>query len=366
MRPIVLAFLLVAAVPAVGQEPSDPRRAFDPAADDPGVLADLTARAAAEGRLTEFRGWLDSLRTSGAAGPHALAYWGALSLQSGGSPDTVAVAFAGHLAGRPEDVRSLRAFVEVLEANGALEAADRLRRIGAPGAAIGGLPAPRDPGAPPGLPPELERARRVGDVDAVGLALDRAIADGLPPTRVAVLKGDLYLARGVPDSAVGAYASAVGASPRPEAIQALGRVRLVQAVQRGGPGEGFLAALGGVLVLAAADPATATVRLDSLAGSAFASDSAGIARALLAGAAAEWLGEAGDPAGASAALEAAARDAGDEAAGLLLLAGRWAREAGEDDRARSLWRQVVDRHPGTPHDLEARRLLSEPGAGGAR
>ncbi|MGH7543969.1 MAG: hypothetical protein ACREK7_08505 [Gemmatimonadota bacterium] len=362
MRALVLILLLAAALPAAGQESSDPRRAFDPATDDPGVIAELAARAAAEGRLAEFRGWLDSLRVSGAAGPHALAYWGALSLQSGGSPDTVAVAFARHLAGRPDDAGSLRAFVEVLDANGALEAADRLRRMGASSATIAELPPPRDPGPAVGLPPELERARRAGDVAAMRKALDRAIADGLPPTRVAVLRGDLYLARGVPDSAVGAYASAVGAAPRPEAIQALGRVRLVLAVQRSGPEEGFLATLGGALVSAPADPAAASARLDSLAGAAFASDSAGIARALLAGSAAEWLGEAGDPAGASAALEAAALDAGAEGAGLLLAAGRWAREAGEDDRARSLWREVVDRHPGTPHDLEARRLLSEAGA----
>jgi tetratricopeptide (TPR) repeat protein len=366
VRALVLVFLVAAALPAEGQEPSDPRRAFDPGADDPGVLADLAARAAAEDRLPEFRGWLDSLRTIGAAGPHALAYWGALSLQSGGSPDTVAVAFARHLAGRPGDAGSLQAFVEVLEANGALEAAGRLRRIGAPGTAIDAVPPPRDPGAATELPPELERARREGDAEAIEQALARAVAEGLPLTRVAVLRGDLYLARGVPDSAIGAYASAVGAAPRPEAIQALGRVRLVQAVQRGGPGRGFLAALGGVLVAAPADPATAAARLDSLAGSAFASDSAGIARALLAGAAAAWLGEAGDPAGASAALEEAARGAGDEGAGLLLAAGRWAQEAGDNDRARILWREVVDRHPGTPHDLEARRLLSEAGAGGAR
>lgn len=355
------ALLLFTAVSAAAQEPSDPRRGFDPAADDPRVLADLAAGAAAEGRLAQFRDWLDSLRVSGTAGPRALAYWGALTLQTGGSPDTVAIAFARRVANRPDDVGSLRAFIEVLEANGALEAADRLRRIGGSGAVIAGLPAPRDP-VPMDLPPELERARRAGDVDAVGRTLDRAVAGGLPPTRVAVLRGDLYLARGVPDSAVGAYASAVGASPRPEAILALGRVRLVQAVQRGGPPEGFLAALGAALVLAPADPAAAAERLDALANAAFVSDSAGIARALLAGTAAEWLGEAGDPEGASAALEAAARDAGDEGAGLLLLAGRWAREAGEDDRARSLWRRVIDHHPGTPHDLEARRLLSEPGA----
>lgn len=362
MRALVLILLLAAAVPCAAQEP---RRAFDPAADDPGLLADLAARAAAEGRLAEFRGWLDSLRTSGVAGPHALAYWGALSLQSGTPPDSVAVAFARHLAGRADDIRSLEAFVEVLEANDALEAADRLRRLGAPGATIAELPAPRDP-APVEPPPEIERARRAGDVEGVERALDRALSDGLSPTRVAVLRGDLMLARGVPDSAVGAYASAVGAAPRTEAIQALGRVRLVQAVLRGGPGEGFLNALGSVLVLAPAGPTAAAARLDSLAGSAFASDSAGVARALLAGAAGEWIGEAGDPAGASAALEAAARDAGDEGAGLLLSAGRWAREAGDGDRARSLWREVVDRHPGTPHDLEARRLLSETQAGASR
>jgi hypothetical protein len=364
VKTLALVLLLVA-LPAAAQEPSDPGRAFDPAADDPGILADLAARAAATGDLVEFRTWLDSLRTAGIAGPHALAYWGALALQSGSPPDTVAIAFARHLAGRPDDMGSLQAFVEVLEANGALDAADRLRGIGASGVTIA-EPAERwDPG-PAELPPDLERARRAGDVEAVERALERAIADGLPPTRVAVLQGDLMLARGVPDSAIGAYASAVGAAPRAEAIQALGRVRMVHAVRRGGPGEGFLNALGAVLVAAPADPATATGRLDSLAGSAFASDSAGVARALLTGLAAEWKGEAGDPAGASLTLETAARAAGHEGAGLLLAAGRWALEAGEGDRARALWREVVDRHPGTPHDLEARRLLSEPGAGESR
>jgi hypothetical protein len=364
VKTLALALLLLA-VPAVAQEPPDPRRAFDPAVDDPGVLAELASRAVGEGALGGFRVWLDSLRVSGAAGPHALAYWGALSLQSGGSPDTVAVAFARHLAGRPDDAGVLRAFVDVLEANGAVEAADRLRRIGASGVSIAELTETWDPG-PAELPPDLERAQRAGDAAAVKQALERAIAEGLPPTRVAVLQGDLMLARGVPDSAVGAYASAVGAAPRAEAIQALGRVRLVQAVQRGGPGDGFLSALGALLVQAPADPVAAAARLDSLAGAAFASDSAGIARALLTGVAAEWKGEAGDPAGASRVLEAAARDAGSEGAGLLLAAGRWAREAGEEGRALSLWRQVVDCHPGTPHDLEARRLLSEPGGGASR
>lgn len=359
MKRFVLACLLLTAVPAAGQEPPG----FDPAADDPGVLAGLAAAAAEAGRLAEFRGWLDSLRLAGAAGPNALAYWGALSLQSEIPADTVAVAFARHLAGRRDDVRSFRAFVGVLEANGALEAADRLRRIG-PGAALAELPPARVPAA--GIPPEVEHARSTGDVEEVARALDRAVADGVPPTRVAVLRGDLYLARGVADSALGAYASAVGAAPRIEAIQALGRVRLVQAIRRGGPAEELLPALGAALVLAPADPRAAAARLDSLAGSPFGSDSAGIARALLTGAAAEWLGEAGDPVAASTALEAAAGDAGDEGAGLLLAAGRWAREAGEEDRARSLWRLVVDRYPGTPHDLEARRLLSEVAAGEAR
>lgn len=364
MRTLALALLLVAA-PAVAQEPADPGQAFDPAADDPGILAELAARAAAEGGLAGFRGWLDSLRISGAAGPHALAYWGALSLQAGTPPDTVAVVFARHLAARPDDVASLRRFVEVLEANGALEAAGRLRGIGASGPPVAGLE--EGPESDPAeLPARLERARRAGDLGQIERALERAILGGLPPTRVAVLQGDLLLARGVPDSAVGAYASAVGAAPRAEAIQALGRVRLVQAIQRGGPGGALLSALGAVLVQAPADPPAAAARLDSLAGSALAGDSAGVARALLRGLAAEWTGEAGDPAGASQALEAAARDAGDEGAGLLLAAGRWARDGGDEDRARALWREVVARHPGTPHDLEARRLLSEVRPGASR
>lgn len=347
--------------PAWPQEPNAaPVRAFDPARDDPAVLAGLAAEASAAGELRGFRAWLDSLRVAGTAGRHALAYWGALSLQLGFDPDSVAAAYELFLTAAPDpEVRA--ALAGVLEANAAIAEAEALRRKAAPrDSADHAADFPSDPGD--GIPLEIEEARRTGDPEAVRRALTGVLAAGFPPGRIAVLRGDLHLALGTPDSAVGAWAAAVGAAPRPEALEALGRVRLVRSLQRAGLGADFLTALGRTLLLAPDDPASAS-GLDSLAmvaRSAGAPDSTATARALLAGLAAERVGEAGEPARASRALEAAAQGAGPESASLLLAAGRWARAAGEEKRAQALWREVVERHPGTPDDLEARRLLSAP------
>lgn len=362
----VLAGVLALAGPSMAQDGAsgNPFRVFDPARDDPAVLAGLAAEASRDGTLPRLRAWLDSLRVAGATGRHALAYWGALSLQMRVDPDSVAAAFGRHVMDHPEDPEALAVFVGVLEANSAIDEAETLqRRAGRDGMAntAGEYSAVRDGS----IPAELEEARRSGDPEIVGRALERALAAGLQPARVAVLRGDLHLARGAPDSAIGVWAAAVGAAPRPEALESLGRIRLVRSLQRAGMRPSFLTRLGRTLVSAPADPSAAAARLDSLA-QTLEGNPSGVARGLLAGVAAERLGEAGEPGEASRVLEAAARDAGPEGAGLLLAAGRWARTAGEEERARELWRAVVRRHPGTPDDLEARRLLEEAGTGRGR
>ena len=368
LRLLVLAVLLVVSLPnppasaQAGLGGDDSRRAFDPARDDPTVLAEWAAQASREGTLAELQAWLDSLRVSGSAGRNALMYWGALSLQRRVAPDSVAAAFMRYLAAHPDDAEALTAFAEVLEANAAIDQAEALRR--AAGRGVGG---PDAGGGVLGSPQleaqavELERARRSGDVKVVRQALERAIAGGLSPARLAVPRGDLYLARGAPDSALGAYAAAVGAAPRAEALEALERLRLVRSLQQVRIGPGVLATLGAILVTAPADLRAAVARLDSLAQvvAGAARDSTAVQVSLLAGLKGEWLGRLGQAAEASRTLEAAAEHAGFEGAGLLLAAGRWARVAGDEERARRLWRGVVELHPGTPHDLEARRLLSE-------
>ncbi len=370
----VLVALAVLAGSSMAQEraPSDdPFGAFDPARDDPAILAGLAAEASRAGTLPELRAWLDSLRVEGRAGEHALVYWGALSLRARIDPDSVAAVFGRHLAEHPGASAALAAFIRVLEANAAIDEADWLRRaVAQPGAVSETIGSPAS-GATESLVADLEEARRSDDLENVRRALERAIAAGLPPTRVALLRGDLQLARGQPDSAAGVWASAVGAAPRPEALAALGRVRLVQSLRRAGAGAKVLAILGRILVVAPADPRVASASLDSLAmivsrTAGQSGDSTGVASALLAGLAAESVGQADEPLEASRALEAAARGAGPEGAELLLAAGRWARAAREEERARGLWRQVVERYPGTPHDLEARRLLSEPEPGRRR
>ena len=74
-------------------------------------------------------------------------------------------------------------------------------------------------------------------------------------------------------------------------------------------------------------------------------------------------GRAGDAAGASEDLERAAKTvkSAGEIPALLLAAGRWAEAAGDTERARRLWRSVVDDHASTPYALDARRRLAEGG-----
>jgi len=203
------------------------------------------------------------------------------------------------------------------------------------------------------------------DTTALADALARARGRLADAQLVALRAGDMWLARGAPDSAVASYARAVEPARAGElgsaALEALARIRLVRALGRA-PAPA-LSALGALLVEAPAEPGAAVGRLDSLIGSLGLADSSA-ARPLAAALAAEWRGQAGDPAGASAALEAAAATAGDESPALLLAAGRWAAAASEDERARELWRAVVERYGESPYALEARRLLARPAGEG--
>lgn len=212
---------------------------------------------------------------------------------------------------------------------------------------------------------ELAQARG----DSATAAAERRRAAGDADTALAALAaGDLVLAEGRPDSALAAYArAAADDAPPPVAIEALARARLVQALMRAGTGPAIHIAVGRNLVGAPAGPSAAAAGFDSLAAAIGDGDSLGIARSLLAGLAGEWRGRAGDPVGASATLEQAARaDTGGEAAGLLLAAGRWAEKAGDGQRAAALLREVVERYGGSPYALEARRLLAvDPPSGNA-
>ena len=69
------------------------RSTFDPSADDPRQLAALAGAASAAGDLSRFHLFLDSLVAVDAAGPHALRTWGAVGLQLGVEPDSVARRF---------------------------------------------------------------------------------------------------------------------------------------------------------------------------------------------------------------------------------------------------------------------------------
>lgn len=203
-----------------------------------------------------------------------------------------------------------------------------------------------------------EVALAAGDREALEAALADA-AEGAEPSVLAVPRGDLWLARSRPDSAMAAYRRGIDAgTSRPAGLAALGRVRLLQALSREGDAAA-IAAVGEALLDAPAEPATAPARLRTLASEFAARGSAGVAAALLEGLAGDWEGRAGDPAGASRSLERAARRIPGEAPALLLAAGTWAAEAGEPERARELWREVALDHATTPYALEARRLLAE-------
>jgi tetratricopeptide (TPR) repeat protein len=507
------------------------RSAWDPAADDVAILAEL-AGAAAEGRdLPRFHAFLDSVVRADDAGPNALRYWGAVGLQLGASPDSVAarlaaaidpdtsvatlVEFVGLLeaydavnpalglldAARTAGARASRvalvrgqvlarsgdrdgavdAWLLAIESEGdeALAAAARIGDLAADGQALPdgtlerveslrevvegdaaaavamlavrihaaegrwdearesagdpalegtsrgealreiarkargageleparealialvalGPPAARtedrlalgevedalgDPeaaaasfeqarlGGAPGaraleIAAELETARASGDPGILARAVDQAVAAGADPAILSVPMGDLLLSRSRPDSALAAYAAGIDEGRvGPAELEALARVRLVQALAQSGSSAVTAAELGDALVRAPADPAAASARLADLAGTLGSADTLDVARSLVRALAAEWRGRAGDAAGASEDLEraaAAARSPG-EIPALLLAAGHWAEAAGDTERARRLWRWVVDDHASTPYALDARRRLAEGG-----
>jgi tetratricopeptide (TPR) repeat protein len=207
-------------------------------------------------------------------------------------------------------------------------------------------------------------ARASGDPERVALALRQAVAAGADPASVAVPRGDLLLSRSRADSALTAYAEGVREGPVGAAgLEALSRVRLAQALVRTGTARPVVAEIGDALVRAPSDPAVASVRFAELAGRLGDGDTLAVARSLVQALSAEWKGRAGDAAGASEALERAAREARSptEIPALLLDAGRWAQAAGDPERARRLWRAVVEEHASTPYALDARRRLSEGG-----
>jgi hypothetical protein len=211
---------------------------------------------------------------------------------------------------------------------------------------------------------ELEAARANGDPEVLARAVDDALAAGADPAILAVPLGDLLLSRSLPDSALSAYAAGIDEGPvGPGELEALARVRLAQSLAQSGSPAATAAELGDALVRAPADPAGASERLADLAATLGAGDTLDVARSLLLALAAEWRGRAGDPAGASEDLERAAEAAksAGEIPALLLAAGRWAEAAGDTERARRLWRSVVDEHASTPYALDARRRLAEGG-----
>lgn len=511
-RAVAITALLVAlATPvASAQDWERHRAAWDPAEDDLAILSGLATAAAELGDLPRFHALLDSLVGEGRAGPNALRYWGAIGLQLGAPPDSVAATFAASLD-PAVTARGLLELAGVLEAHEAVEPALRLleaasaagvppgrvalvrgqllarsgdpegaveawlRALDAGGddaiaaaarigdlAAAGGAPAgtiervgaiepaadgrlaaatatlrarlhaadgnwgealeaagdpalaaeargdalrsvagaAREDGAPAVArdalralvalgPPaarvedrlalgevedelggpsasehaaEVEAARASGEPERVAGAVEQALAAGADPATVAVPRGDLYLARSHPDSALAAYAAALSETPvGPAGLEALSRVRLLQALSRSGTRDPVVAELGAVLVGAPAEPAAAAERLAGLAERLGEADSLDVARALVRALAAEWRGRAGDPAGASRALEDAAGEAksAGEVPALLLAAGRWADAAGDREGARRLWRAVIEEHPSTPYALDARRRIAE-------
>lgn len=336
---------------------------------------------------------------SAAGGPAASAL-AALRVRAGiaaGAWEAAIGATADPALGPTERAATLRALAVAARDAGALgparEAIEALRSLGPPyarpgdrelladvasrqGDVVGAAAAWRDaaaaaaagPDSPdpdltrPGPADPVTRARDAlerGDREALVAALEAATSSGVDPAALAVPRGDLWLARGRPDSAMAAWQRGIEAgTSRPAGLAALGRARLLQALGREGAEADDLTEVGEALLAAPAEPTGAAERLQGLARRAAARDSAGVAAAILEGLAAEWEGRAGDPSGASRSLERAARDTPVEAPALLLAAGRWADRADETERARALWREVALEHPSTPYALEARRLLA--------
>jgi tetratricopeptide (TPR) repeat protein len=492
------------------------RLAFDAQRDDRVVLAAMSQAAIQLGDLSLFASSLDSLVSTGRAGPNALQHWGAASLQSGRRPDDVWTPLDSYLSVHPEDIEALVAFAEVFEGHALFEYGERLLRgavdrgvspaefgatlgvfrearndpLGALEAYITVLPSgsaraadaslriralldawPAEPavleaadrldaartsaepsgrrliaplrarayahagrwgdaieaaqdtamrpsahgsvlrsvsriaqsrgdmvaaeevletllvlGPPVSVPEDealLEDVRRAMGVDeplateafeavtrasdpaSLAAAIVQAESSGIEVTSLAVPRGDLWLSRGRPDSAMAAYAEGVGPDATGvKGLEALARVRLVRSLARSSDADEIGSRLGEILISASSDPEVAAGRIEEVV-SRLEADSMTTAWAIAVGLAAEWRGEAGDPDGASEALERAVLRAPSigEAPALLLASGRWASVAGEVDRAKLLWRRVVEDHARTPYALEARRLLALPSDG---
>lgn len=211
----------------------------------------------------------------------------------------------------------------------------------------------------------LEAVARAVDPVSLAAAIVQAESSGIDETSLAVPRGDLWLSRGRPDSALVAYAEGVGPGRTGrEGLVALGRVRLVRSLPPSPDAIEIGSRLGEVLISASSEPDVAAGRLEQIA-SRFEVDSLMNGWAIIVALVAELRGEAGDPEGAGETLERALLRAPPigEVPALLLAAGRWASVAGEDDRSRILWRQVVEAHGRSPYALEARRLLALPAGG---
>ncbi|HET6639478.1 MAG TPA: hypothetical protein VFH82_11950, partial [Gemmatimonadota bacterium] len=154
------------------------RAAWDPAADDVRILAGLAGAAAEARDLPRFHAFLDSIVRADDAGPNALRYWGAVGLQLGASPDSVAARLAAAIDS-DTDVATLAEFVGLLEANDAAN-------------------------------------------PAVGL-LDAAAAAGARVSRVALVRGQVLARSEDREGAVDAWLLAIG-SGGDEAIAAAARI----------------------------------------------------------------------------------------------------------------------------------------------
>jgi tetratricopeptide (TPR) repeat protein len=326
--------------------------------DAAAAVAMLAVRLhAADGRWADAREAADDPALDGVAGGEALRAIAGRAREAGElgpARDALAALVAlGPPAARAEDRLALGEVEDALGNPSAAAASFEQARVGgAPGASAREIAA------------ELEAARASGDPEVLGRAVDEAIAAGADPAILAVPLGDLLLSRSSPDSAIAAYAAGIDEGPVVSGeLEALSRVRLVQALAQSGSPASVAGDVGDALVRAPADPAAASARLADLAATLGAADTLDVARSLVLALAAEWRGRAGDPAGASADLERAAAEAksAGETPALLLAAGRWAEAAGDTERARRLWRSVVDDHANTPYALDARRRLAEGG-----